>query len=365
MDASFIITGTEILRGTRTDALIQPLSSMLFSKGIRVTQVRIISDNPRELCAGILELASSSDLIVVTGGLGLTPDDTTRLAIDELCSKRHTQTGDPIENPVGYAQGIDLKFDKTRVMFFPGVPRETLAMFPAAMEAFSAAAPGTTAIAVFGLRETEIAQKIGELGNRCSFLPREKEVMLIAPAQAEEEIRAILGRHALEGSDLVSTVGEILKARRLTCATAESCTGGLISHLITGLAGSSDFYLGSVVSYSNDVKRGVLGVDRDMIERHGAVSREVATAMLQGVLKLTGAHVGIATTGIAGPSGGSKEKPVGTVWIAAGTIEKNTTKDFCFPFDRQGNKMIFAKAALFLLREYIHDQDIHRSADTR
>lgn len=364
MNASFIITGAEILKGVRCDALIQPLSSMLAGRGIQVAEVRIISDTPQKLCSTILELAATSDLIVVTGGLGLTPDDTTHLAIQELNTKRRVQTGAPIENPVGFAKGIDLRFDKTRVMFFPGVPRETFAMFPAMIKEFPAATSAITTIAVFGLRETEIAQRLGALGNGCSFLPGEKEVMLIAPAESEQGIRELLGRHALEGDDLTSTVGEMLKGRGLTCATAESCTGGLIGHLITGLAGSSDFYLGSVVSYSNDIKERVLGVEQEAIKRHGAVSREVATAMLEGVLRVTSADVGIATTGIAGPSGGSREKPVGAAWIAAGNNRDHIVKDFCFSFDRQGNKMIFAKAALFLLREYIHDQDIYRSAHT-
>ncbi len=364
MNASFIITGAELLRGIRSDALIQPLSSMLASRGISTLEVRIIADTPQELCKAIIALAESSDIIVVTGGLGLTPDDTTHLAIQELGTSKSVRTGLPIENPVGYARGIDLSFDKTRVLFFPGVPRETLAMFPAMLKEFPAATSATVPIAVFGLREVEIAKRIGALGSRCSFLPKDKEIMLIAPKDSEKEIRELLGRHALEGDGLVKTVGVMLKDRGYSCATAESCTGGLIAHLITGLAGSSDIYLGSVVSYSNDVKVKILGVKKDVIAGYGAVSKQVARAMLEGVLRVTKADVGVATTGIAGPAGGTQEKPVGTVWIAAGTEKDHIVKDFRFSFDRQGNKMIFAKAALFLLREYIHDQDIYRATDS-
>jgi nicotinamide-nucleotide amidase len=361
MNASFIITGAEILRGIRSDALIQPLSSMLTSRGISTVEVRIIPDTPQELCNTIIALAESSDVIVVTGGLGLTPDDTTHIAIQELETRKSVRTGPPIKNPVGSASGIDLMFDETRVLFFPGVPRETLAMFPAAIKEFPAATSTTVAIAVFGLREVEIAKRIGSLGHRCSFLPKEKEVAVIAPKESEMPIRDLLGRHALEEDSLVTTVGSMLKDRGLTCAAAESCTGGLIGHLITGLAGSSDFFLGSVVSYSNDIKIKILGVKEDIIAGHGAVSEQVARSMLKGVLRVTGADVGIATTGIAGPAGGTQEKPVGTVWIAAGRDRDHIVKDFCFSFDRQGNKMIFAKTALFLLREYIHDQDIYRT----
>jgi nicotinamide-nucleotide amidase len=364
MNAVFIITGAEILKGVRADALIQPLCSMFSSRGIYVRQGCIIADDPHKLCATILELAPDSDIIVVTGGLGLTPDDTTYSAIKELETKKRVKVDEPVENPVGFAKGIDLSFDTTRVIFLPGVPRETLAMFPGVLKNTPVMASQASTIGVFGLRETEIASRIGELGSTCSFLPKDKEVMVIAPSESEARIRQLLGRHALDQDDLTTTVGGMLKERGLSFAAAESCTGGLIGHLITSLAGSSEFFLGSVVSYSNDAKVRILNVAGDMIVEHGAVSKEVARAMLKGVLEITGADVGVATTGIAGPSGGSEEKPVGTVWISAGTSQDHIVKDFCFPFDRLGNKMIFAKTALYLLREYIHDTDIHSSSDT-
>jgi PncC family amidohydrolase len=187
------------------------------------------------------------------------------------------------------------------------------------------------------------------------------EIALVAPADQQARIRSILGRHALEGKGLARTFGELLKARGLTCAAAESCTGGLISHLITQVPGSSEYFLGSIVSYSNEVKVNILGVSREDIERFGSVSEQVARAMLKGVLRLTGADAGMATTGIAGPDGGSPEKPVGTVWICVGTADHQEARMMRFSFDRDGNKMISAKAALFMLRNYIHDQDIHRA----
>ncbi len=365
MKASLIITGAELLRGIRQDSLIRPLCAMLETRGISTGEVRIIADTPDKLCETIIELSARCDLLVVTGGLGQTPDDTTHLAIEELKTRRSVLTGPALPNPVGSAQGIDLRFDGTQVLFFPGVPRETLAMFPAVLQRFPTEAPATAAIAVFGLREVEIAGRIGALGQRCSFLPKDKEVTVIAPKDCEHRIRQLLGRHALEDEDLVNTVGRMLKEGGLTCAAAESCTGGLIGHLFTGLAGSSDYFLGSVVSYSNALKEQILGVPGAEIAAHGAVSEPVARSMLQGVLKVTGADVAVATTGIAGPAGGTEQKPVGTVWIAAGSARDHVVKDFRFSFDRTGNKMIFAKAALFLLREYIHDQDIHRHSPSR
>ncbi len=362
MQATLVITGSEIITGRRQDALVMPFAAMLFARGATVGEVRMISDAPDKLCSTILELLTQTDLIVVTGGLGLTPDDTTRIAIGKLKLKVNPLSEGHIPNPVGSAQGIDLRFEGTRVVFLPGVPREALAMFPILMEQLEGDSPTVTEIAVFGLRETEIAQRIGPLAERCGFLPKDMEITLIAPRSIEAEIRGILGRHALEGPDLVTTLGALLKERGLTCAAAESCTGGLAGHLITQVPGSSDYFLGSVVSYSNGLKTGLLGVDRSDLDQFGAVSEQVVREMLRGILKLIGAEVGLAITGIAGPDGGSPEKPVGTVWICVGTKDKAEARVLHFPFDRAGNKMISAKAALFMLRAFIHDQDLYRTA---
>lgn len=359
--ASLVITGSEIITGRRVDALVQPFAAQLTAKGITVAEVRMISDAPEMLCSTLLELIDFSDLIIVTGGLGLTPDDTTRLAIATLKNRRSPSTEAQIANPVGSVAGIDLRFKTCRVVFLPGVPRESLAMFPLVLDGIGGEIPSPVEVPVFGLREVEIAERIGPLAEKCGYLPSEMEIALVVPADLETQIRSILGRHALEGKGLARTLGELLKARGLKSAAAESCTGGLISHLITQVPGSSEHFLGSVVSYSNEVKVKVLKVSREDLERFGAVSSQVAQAMLKGVLELTGADVGMATTGIAGPDGGSDEKPVGTVWICVGTADHQEARMMRFSFDRNGNKMISAKAALFMLRNLIHDQDIHRA----
>lgn len=361
MIASIIITGSEILKGMRRDALIQPIASRMISRGIAMEEIRIIGDSPGKLAETVLELSPGADVIIVTGGLGLTPDDTTHLAVKELTASGKCRLYPEIENPVGSARGIDLRCDQgARIIFLPGVPREAHAMFGAVLDSLDAGAPSMTEVAVFGLRETEIARRLGDLAPVCGYLPREMEVAVIVPVKLEQDVRRMLDPFALEQEDLNASVAALLKRQGLTLATAESCTGGLIAHLATQLPGSSDYFLGSIVSYSNDIKTGVLKVPDEVLSRYGAVSRETASSMLRGVLKLTGADVGIATTGIAGPAGGSDEKPVGTVWIAAGGREDHVVKDFRFGFDRQGNKMIFAKTALFLLRTYIHDTIIRR-----
>jgi len=358
--ACLVITGSEIITGRRTDVLVQPFAAQLTAKGVKVVEVRMISDAPDRLCSTILEMVGRTDLIVVTGGLGLTPDDTTRLAVEDMKRRLAPSAEGQIPNPVGSALGIDLRFDTTRVVFLPGVPRESHAMFPHVIEGFGGDMPATREIPVFGLREVEIAERIGPLAGQCGYLPREMEIALVAPVSLEARIRASLGIHALEGKDLANTLGDLMKPRNLTCAAAESCTGGLIGHLITQVPGSSEYFVGSIVSYSNDIKTNVLGVDRADLERFGAVSEQVARAMLKGVLKLTGADAGMATTGIAGPDGGTPEKPVGTVWVCVGTMDHQNVLVRQFSFDRDGNKMISAKLALFMLRNLIHDQDIHR-----
>ena len=361
MKASIIITGSEILTGMRQDALIQPMTAWMTSRGISMDEVRVIGDSPERLAKTVRDLALANSLIIVTGGLGLTPDDTTHRAVEALAASSDVRLHPEIDNPVGSARGIDLRFDHgTRVVFLPGVPREAHAMFGILAQELNGSATETVEITVFGLREVEVARRLGDLATTCGYLPRDMEVAVIAPKTLEPDVRRILAPHALEKESLSASVAGLLKSRGLTMATAESCTGGLIAHIITQLSGSSEYFAGSVVSYSNEIKTRVLRVSEKTLSRHGAVSPETAALMLKGVLNLTGADVGVATTGIAGPAGGSDEKPVGTVWIAAGGREDHAVRDFRFGFDRQGNKMAFAKTAIFVLRTYLHDTDIRR-----
>lgn len=361
MIASLVITGSEILTGRRRDALVQPFASLLVSRGASMREVRFLGDDPAVLAGALAEIAPSNDLIVVTGGLGLTPDDTTARAIGLLTDAGGVRRHPDLDNPVGQARGVDLRFDAgARMVFLPGVPQEAHAMFRLLLESLEEGGPAVVEVPVFGLRETDVARRLNGLADSCGYLPRDMELSVVVPRELEAQVRRILFPHALEAQGLTSSVGELLKARGLTLATAESCTGGLIAHLVTQVAGSSEYFLGSVVSYSNEVKTRALKVPPEIIAQHGAVSRETASSMLKGVLELTGADVGIAVTGIAGPSGGSAEKPVGTVWIAAGGPADHVVRDFRFGFDRQGNKMIFAKTALFVLRTVIHDTDLYR-----
>jgi PncC family amidohydrolase len=153
-----------------------------------------------------------------------------------------------------------------------------------------------------------------------------------------------------------NVVGELLRAQGLTLATAESCTGGLIGHRLTNVSGSSDYFLGGVVSYANEVKASILKVRRETLEQYGAVSEQAALAMAQGVRELLGSDVAVSVTGIAGPTGGSPDKPVGLVYIALSAKDKEVCQRFVFGHDREGNKAASAEAALGLLASYLRER---------
>ncbi|MCD6570364.1 MAG: nicotinamide-nucleotide amidohydrolase family protein [Deltaproteobacteria bacterium] len=361
MKAALLITGSEILTGHQADCLIQPFAIMLRSKDINVSEVRFIPDSPGMLFSTIIDLMDRVDMIIVTGGLGDTPDDRTHSALHMLYEEMKGKgiSKKYIDNPVGLAKGIDVNIEGVRIIFLPGVPREAGAMLKNVLDSLPDHPPETVIIPVFGLRENEAVEYVGSLADRCSFLPEDMEVKIIAPRHLEQDIRQRLGKYALEAHDLSSCLGLLLKSRGLTLASAESCTGGLIGHIVTQIPGSSEYFKGGIVAYGNDIKVNLLGVSAQDIKNHGAVSGEVAKGMLLGILKATGADVGVATTGIAGPSGGSHSRPVGTVWISVGSLNDNIQRLFHFRFDRQRNKLITAKVSLFMLRTFIYDKDIH------
>jgi len=359
MKTALVVTGREIVTGIKRDALIQPFASELKSCGAEVAEIRVIGDNPDSLWATLSELSVHHELIVVSGGLGATPDDTTATVIEGL--KARAEECGAIPNPVGSAQGVDLDLGGVRVVFLPGVPRESLVMIKTVAASLRSTAEQPVRLTAFGLGENRIAEMLGSVGERVSYLPRDMEIELLVQPADEDAVRAVLGEHILNAPSLSEDVGQLLKSRSITACTAESCTGGLVGHLLTEVPGSSDYYLGGVVSYANTVKSGILGVDPNLIESHGAVSEAVARAMLAGALKATGANVGLALTGVAGPGGGSAEKPVGLVWIAAGSAKEQLVTSLNFGFGRTGNKQIFAKSALAMLRKFINAHpDLHR-----
>jgi len=377
MTAAVLCIGTELTRGELLNSNATWLAESLTRIGLEVTAVDCVDDDRARIEAYLRRLSAEHRVLVCTGGLGPTTDDITtecaaRVAgvellrdaeslgrIEELLSRfgrkvaasNAKQADFPagariLPNPRGTAPGFCVRLGSADAYFMPGVPAEMKAMFDAHVaphvEALVSEPRCQLVLRCFGLPESEVNDRLAgiesthgvTIGYRAS-LP-EIEVKVLAQAatadvasevarRAADEVRARLGDHVYgEGfGSLPEHVGTLLAERGQTLALAESCTGGLAAELITRIAGSSRYFLGGVVAYANSAKTELLGVPAQLIAEHGAVSAQVARAMAEGVRQRLGADLGLAFTGIAGPAGGTPEKPVGLVhWAlasAAGT----------------------------------------------
>jgi nicotinamide-nucleotide amidase len=377
--AGIVVTGTEVLTGRIADRNGPWISERLAELGVEVAHILVVGDRPDDLEAALRFMAAEGmDLIVTSGGLGPTADDLTaevvarfagrellldegmeekiaailrsfarRLRIDQealrVANRKQAMIpeGATALDPVGTAPGLVVPADGRVVVVLPGPPRELQPMWPAALEtapmreALARATPlhGYT-LRMFGIPESEIAKSLREIdadGVDLSAVEittclRRGEIEIDvryreeASAEAEAVRAGMAGRHArhlfsFDGETIDSQVARLLDGQRL--GLAESCSGGLLAARITDLPGASDYLAGSVVAYSNEAKTKLLDVDSDLIERYGAVSPQVAEAMAIGALGCFDAGVAVSITGIAGPDGGSEEKPVGYVCFHA------------------------------------------------
>jgi len=351
---------------------------------------------------------------VVTGGLGPTTDDRTveaaarvagvQLKLDPKaladlenffqkrgrpCSYSNRkqamvpQGAKCLYNPIGTAPGVRLTINSCTFFFLPGVPVEMKQMFSEQVLPQIMALQGrkrryglVRTISTFGLPESLVGEKIAAvsekfpeitLGLRAKFPEIQVKLYLRTDdepagqkilAAADQWVTEILGRNVFshEGRPLAEEVGHLLRTQNATLALAESCTGGLVANWITNTAGSSDYFLFSAVTYHNAAKVKVLGVSEHTLQEKGAVDEETARQMAEGARHLGGATYGLAITGIAGPGGGSDEKPVGTVCLALATAGQTISRRFCFSFgQRLANKRMFAMAALDMLRRHLLD----------
>jgi len=267
-------------------------------------------------------------------------------------------------------------------MVIPGVPSEMRRMVPEGVisvlrRRFPQAVLQTVkqTIKTFGLGEAMVDQRLADvdfdaLGVNVGFYPvfPENHLVLIARAdsqeQAQKKIQKAVDQVTARLSDCIFSYGEetleekiaaAMTEKKLTIAVAESCTGGLIADRLTDVSGSSVYFERGLVTYSNEAKIQLLGVPADILEKHGAVSEETARAMAEGVRKLAGTNLGLSSTGIAGPTGGTKEKPVGTVYIALTDGEKTVCRHYAYRWDRRRNKLISSEAALMMLRNYLQE----------
>jgi competence/damage-inducible protein CinA-like protein len=404
--AAVVVTGTELVRGDRADLNGPFLARELNARGLEAARVTIVGDRPDELEAA-LEEGLCADLLVVSGGLGPTHDDRTvellaraagrTLVVDselegeiERVSRRIAERlgrpygefapgvtkqaslpeGAASLGLAGTAPGIVLDTGSCVVVTLPGPPPELRRLWANAVESepvrrvlAGAEPPERRTLRYYGVSESAVARVLAEArgeqgGVEATVCAHDFEIHVDLVGDADE-LASLLRRELAEYlfSEDERPVAEIVldecRARTLSLATAESCTGGLVAEMLTAIPGSSDVFLGGIVAYSNEVKVAQLGVPADVLEQHGAVSAEVAQAMAEGVRRRLGADVGVADTGVAGPGGGTPEKPVGTVYFHAQTPEVGQGMHFVSPGERGVVRRRAAVAALHLVRRIL------------
>lgn len=402
--AEILSVGDELLAGSFVDLNASMLARRLRALGIEVGRFSAVGDDRQAMAQALREAAGRCKLLLVTGGLGPTEDDLTRHAAADASGKelyfdepaweairadyvrRGRRFGESnklsamfprgakiLPNGAGTAPGFRLTIGECALYFLPGPPFEAERMFDHHIAPELAASSLTRAVFVekrlhlFGITESEFGEKVRERMAR-GRNPRVGDtvrkgvisVHIHASGASEAEARALADREAAEiralfprflfgedGKSLPESVLEILREKKLRLATAESCTGGLVAKLLTDIPGASEIFAGGVVAYSNALKEKLLGVPHVLLETHGAVSQEVAAAMAQGAAQLAGAEVGIGVTGIAGPQGGSEEKPVGLVYEAIFFAGKASVEKHIYPpGDRKRVRELSARAVL-------------------
>ncbi len=377
--AEIICIGTELLLGEILNSNAQYLAQQLALLGIPHFYQTVVGDNPDRIHQALEIATSRSSLIITTGGLGPTPDDLTteaianffntpleeRAEIWEHIQQMYSQTGrsltannrkqallpkgaDILTNPIGTAPGMIWEPRPNRLFLtFPGVPSELYAMWEQVAAPFLQAKYGqgtfhSKVLLYWGIAESALAAKVNHLFDlqnptvapyanygqarlrvTAKANTKEEAIALIAPVEAE--IREITGEYCYGTDDetLGSVVGKLLQERTQTLAIAESCTGGWLGEAITEVSGCSSYFVGGVISYSNEVKINLLNVDRQILEQHGAVSAIVAEQMAIGIKQKLKSDWGISITGIAGPTGGTESKPVGLVYVGIAAPDGN------------------------------------------
>ncbi len=410
--ATIITIGDELLIGQVIDTNSAWIAQQLNEAGIHVRERISVGDVWNDIWEALDKAAAHSPIVLITGGLGPTADDITKPLLCEyfggtlvmsepvlahvedifkrlnrpMIDRNRKQAEVPdvctvLFNPRGTAPGM--WFEKEGVVFasMPGVPHEmkgimTNEVIPRLQKRMELPAIVHRTLLTAGVGESFLAETIQVWEEalpqniKLAYLPNYGMVRLrltghgpdknslTHEVEAEfDKLKPLVKEWLVTDKDekMERVVGRILAEKGLMMATAESCTGGYISHLMTTMAGSSGYFAGSVVSYSNEVKTNVLGVSPAIISENGAVSQPVVEQMVRGVLSQTGADVAVAVSGIMGPDGGSEEKPVGTVWVAVGNKDKVESRLMQFRFDRERNIQLTATHGLNLLRQFIID----------
>ena len=398
MNAGIISVGNELLMGFTLDSNSTWIARKLLDLGIKVDLKLTIADNEGEILEAFKTLSSRCDVILCTGGLGPTSDDVTKSAycdfiqaglelnedyLEELKKKFEDRQlvmsdsnreqamvpvkGETIPNSLGSALGLKYVDEENHIYVMPGVPSEMKRMMEETvlpeLEQLPRDELHVTTIRLTGIMESALYDQVKDLLNdnvvKVAFLPgflgvdvrlmsRDKDSLLELSGQFFDRLGNYV--YAEDWETLEDAVGRLLIERGLTLATAESCTGGLLGNRITNVAGSSEYYLGGIVSYSDAAKMNLLGVSQETLKEFGAVSEETAKEMAAGARRVLQSDVGVSITGIAGPTGGTEDKPVGLVYIAVDVAGDVAVRKFVFSEDRRYNKELSAQAALNLVR---------------
>jgi nicotinamide-nucleotide amidase len=412
--AAVVVTGSELVRGDRRDANGPFFARSLFSLGIEPSRITVVGDSADELEKALRD-GLEHDLLVVSGGLGPTHDDrtvellaraaglalATDAALEREIDERSREVAHRLRRPyadfaagvrkqatvpagavvvglAGTAPALVLRAGSCVVALLPGPPRELQALWPRALDTvevravLARAARGVTrrSVRFFGVSESAVAQALADAGGDGSGVEAticahdlEIHVDLVVEPGAEGRADELLDRVAApleafvfsrdDPSPVEELVLRLCRERRLTLATAESCTGGMVAERLTSVPGSSDVFVGAIVAYADAVKQGELGVSAEVLREHGAVSAETAAAMAQGARERLGADVGVAVTGIAGPGGATEGKPVGLVYAHAAGPDGALSVELSYAGDRDSVRRRATAAALHLVRKLV------------
>jgi nicotinamide-nucleotide amidase len=411
MIGEIIAIGSELTSGRVLNTTSRFAAGLLFAAGHEVISMATIGDTPDEISTSLKRAITRSEFVIVTGGLGATSDDVTsevvgrafgrpivfhseifarikaRLpkldeqAVKTLQKLAMLPSGAELLNPEARMAGYLLVHDNKPIFFLPGVPHEMKELLVdrviprlAVLQEGGVKHVKQKVYKVFGLSETEINQRVGHIEKeedgrvRIGYYPVFPEVHLSLTIidddentvknmfhHLENEVKTAIGDELFGTDDetMETVVGELLQKQGKMLATAESCSGGLIGHKITSVPGSSNYYSGGVIAYSNALKEKFLGVEPDLLARHGAVSSAVARAMASGIRSKTNADIGMSVTGIAGPTGGSPERPVGTVFIGLATTGATIDIHCLFAGDRWQIQELTAVKSLDLVRRVL------------
>ena len=403
MNIALITIGNELLAGFTVNTNAAWIGNHVIQTGGNIVWHQTIGDSKEEIHDSLNQIPKDINAVIITGGLGPTHDDITAHALykyandipvfdekywqylqDKLAKRNlrlpeinrnqamKPEKGTIIPNPIGSARGLHFQVEGRDLFVLPGVPREMKAMMASTVLPWIAdqSAGGLTVrtIRTTGIMESGLAEKIGNIVDaladeiKIAFLPQFTGVDIRVSSADKDAVNQTVNKinlHAekyIYGHDhdqLEEIVGQLLNANNLSISTAESCTGGLVGHRLTNVSGSSDYYLGGIVSYSNSVKENNLGVAIETLNKHGAVSYETAIEMAENVRSKLDSDLGLAITGIAGPRGGTDEKPVGLTYIALANGKDTMVKEFRFLTERILNKNASCQAALNMVRLYL------------